>query len=53
MLLGLKILWAKRVTDGFEYGAAYAPVIPGSECLLENYVHRVLNRPRPRQRFLP
>lgn len=42
--LGMKIVWARATSDGYEYGARYVPVVPGTQHLLENYTQRVLLR---------
>lgn len=44
MDLGMKILWSRHTGDGFEYGAAYTPIVPGTEHLMDNYTQMVLNR---------
>jgi hypothetical protein len=42
--LGFKVMWRRPVAGGYEYGARHAPVVPGTEYLLDNYRLRVLNR---------
>jgi len=42
--LGMRVLWEARRQHGYEYGMRYAPIVPGTEGLLDNYFHHVLNR---------
>jgi hypothetical protein len=42
----MKIVWSRATDDGFEYGATYNPVVPGTEFLMDNYTQMVLNRAR-------
>lgn len=42
--LGMRVIWARRGEDGWEYGLEYRPAVPGNEYLMDNYVHAVLGR---------
>jgi hypothetical protein len=44
MSLGMRIVWQRPVAGGWEQGARYVPIVPRTEYLLDNYMHRVLNR---------
>ncbi|MBM3461061.1 MAG: hypothetical protein FJX76_03070 [Armatimonadetes bacterium] len=40
----VRLQWRRQTESGFEYGASYAPVVPGTAPLLDNYLYQVLNR---------
>lgn len=42
--LGMRVLWENKGEHGYEYGVRYAPVVPGTESLMDNYFHHVLNK---------
>jgi hypothetical protein len=42
--LAMRVKWSRRTDDGWEYGLAYSPVLPGTENTMVNYLMFVLNR---------
>lgn len=42
--LGVRVLWRRSQSNGFEYGMSFAPVVPGTEYVLDNYLQHVLSR---------
>mgnify|MGYP006276230855 CR=1 FL=1 len=42
--LGMRIMWARTTSHGYEYGARYVAALPGTERLLDTYARGVLGR---------
>ena len=47
--LALRVLWVRKVSDGYEYGATCGNVVPGSESLMASYSIHVTQRRESRR----
>lgn len=42
--LGVRLVWARTTSDGYEYGGRYVASLPGTEHLLDSYAQVVQSR---------